>query len=319
MTTRSADLLGEEEPLGVEGLPSVVFEERAIGLDDEEASELASDLVIDAPPALVSLDDIDGPDGAVIDEIEDVTRAGSWVQAQPDDVSVLPDVVLDALPESSASDDVEGPDDAAIVLAPPPPLDRSDDDAEGPAGLVDPDAVALGGAPYAFALAAPGPRSFVVLSERDADQLARERSDQLRTDDGDARSTDRGPRVDSTVAVVRAGETLAFAFARGAGKVSFDGGETFADARWLERALALAAVDGAVFAAVYDSAVDRCTIVRATRGDVRRVADVHALLAGVADDDAGFAVRSLVALDARGERLLLRTNAVAVALSVGSG
>jgi hypothetical protein len=319
MTIRSVDLLGEEEPLGVDGLPSIVFEERALGLDDEEASELASDVVIESPPALVSLDDIDGPDGAVIDEIEDVTRAGSWVQAQPDDVSVLPDVVLDALPESSASDDVEGPDDSAIVLGAPPPLDRSDDDADGPAGLVDPDAVALGGAPYAFALAAPAACSFVALSDRDADQLVRDRADQLRTDDGDARATDRAPRIDSSIAVVRAGETLAFAFARGAGKVSFDGGETFADARWLERALALAAIDGAVFAAVYDSAVDRCTIVRATPFDVRRVADVHALLAGVVDDDAGFAVRALVALDASGERLLVRTNSVAVALSVPSG
>lgn len=300
----------DEEPLGVDGLPTIEFDERSIGLDDEEASELGSDVTVDAPRELTGGDDREGPAESVLDTLDDdVARAGSWLQATEDEHSTadLPALALDdRMP--SALDDIEGPDDSAILLGALPVIDRSLDDTDGPAGAVDADDVALGGAPYAFSLATPGIVAFVKVSDRDAESFERARGDGMRRDDGDERSTR------AVAHAVHAGETLAFAFARSIGKLSFDGGERFDDARWLDGATALAATRDAVFAAIYDSAVDRCTIVRATRTGVARIADLHGTLSAVVDDDAGFVVRSLVALD--DARLLVRLSSMSVVLSV---
>jgi hypothetical protein len=307
--------LKDEEPLGVEGLPPIVFDDRSIGLDDADSRELAIDVEFDVRSSISALDLSDeGPLDAEHDVLSESTARGSWLQSQPDepDASDEP-IVLDALPDNGGSDDVDGPDDSAIVLGAPPPLDRSEDDSDGPSTVDSSDAVALGGAPYAFALAAADRCSFVIVQERDADVLLAERRDALRTDDGAERAA---RRHGEPILSARADETLAFAFGASCGKVSFDGGETFTDARWLEHATAIAAVSGVVFAAVYDSAVDRCTIVRATAADTRRVADLHVLFEGHIDDETGCLVRAMVALDDEGAKLLIRLRSASFALSV---
>lgn len=300
----------DEEPLGVDGLPSIEFEERSIGLDDEEASELGREVGVDPPRELAGDDDREGPDDSALAGLEDdVARAGSWLQSVEDEATLsdLPTLALDDR-TPSALDDVEGPDDSAMVLGALPPIDRGLDDADGPAGVMDADRVALGGAPFAFSMPAPGVVAFVKVSDRDAEAFEHARLDGMRRDDGGEGA------ARSVTHAVRAGETLAFAFSRSTAQVSFDGGERFDDARWLDGATALAATEDAVFAAIYDSAVDRCTIVRARRAGAERIADLHATLSAVVDDDAGFVVRALVALDA--SRLLVRLSSMSLVLSV---
>lgn len=300
----------DEEPLGVDGLPPIEFDERSIGLDDEAASELGRELTVDPPRELVGDDDREGPADSVLAALDDdVARAGSWLQLEEDDVvlSELPTLAIEDR-SPSALDDLEGPDDSAMVLGALPPIDRGLDDADGPVGAIDAESVALGGAPYAFSMRAPGIVAFVKVSDRDAEAFERARVDAMRRDDGDEGAGR------SVTHAVRAGETLAFAFSRSTAQVSFDGGERFDDARWLDGATALAATEDAVFAAVYDSAVDRCTIVRARRDGAERIADLHATLSAVVDDDAGFVVRALVALDA--SRLLVRLASMSLVLSV---
>ncbi len=308
----------EEEPLGVDGLPAIVFDELDIGLDDAEASEIGGDVALAQLSVIDVSDEREGPEGASSDPLIDASSAQSisWIQPQPDEEQATDDIELVELRQASGADDVEGPDDSAIVLGAAPPLDRSEDDSDGPAAVAEPDVVALGGAPFAFSLRESAVCSFVVITDRDAEALERERRDVLRRDDGDDRASRQRGGPSLAIASVRAGETLAFSFERAAGKVSFDGGERFADARWLDGATALAATERFVFAAVYDSAVDRCTIVRGRGEKVERVADLHRALAAVVDDDYGIAVRSLVALDPLGNRLLVRLATMSVVLSI---
>lgn len=324
MAVDRAAPLADEEPLGVEGLPPIEFDEQSIGLDDVDSAELTPSAAID--PSLEEQRGIpiaeltdDGPIGAVPELLEDSVVRGSWLQAQPDEHEPASESVhLETPAAIGAADDVEGPDDTAITLGAAPPLDRSEDDSDGPLATDASESVALGGAPFAFSLPEPARNSFVVVSERDADALVRERRDVLRTDDGADASEGRTRRHDAPTFAVRSGETLAFSFGASRGKVSFDGGETFCDARWLEHATALAALPGVVFAALYDAAVDRCTIVRATPSGVTRVADVHVVLDAHIDDDTGCLVRALVTLDDQGARLLLRLRSTSFALSVPS-
>jgi hypothetical protein len=309
--------LEDEEPFGIEELAPIVFDEPSIGLDDTDASELDIDVALDMGPSLSLVDMVDqGPlDGEVLyPALNESTARGSWLQSQPDEPAASNEpILLDAPPFGDGDDDAEGPEDGSIVLGAAPPLDCSEDDSDGPVTVELCETVALGGVPYAFSLAVPEPCAFVLVHERDAEVLVADRCDTLRTDDG----MERGARrFDQPILSARADQTIAFAFGASHGKVSFDGGETFSDAPWLAHATAIAAVSGIVFAAVYDSAVDRCTIVRATVAEVRRVADLHVLFEGQIDDETGFFVRSLVVLDEKGSKLLVQLRSGSFALSV---
>ncbi len=240
------------------------------------------------------------------------TSDARWTATEADAESLV------ALPELAATDegfadDAEGPRDAAIELSVDPPSSGGDDESTDP---LDDRADVLSGEPAAFALRPPPACAFVVISERDADAFARARADVLETDDG----SPRGPARSRVVrASVRFGDLLAFAFARGPGQRSVDGGERFDTALWLQGAIALAAAGDALFAAVYDAPVDRCTIVRARGATVERVADLHELLGpddASSGDDVRCAVTALVALHPDGTRLLVRTSRRSIVLSI---
>jgi hypothetical protein len=309
----------DEEVLGPESaLPSVIWREELVARDDGPAEDLplepwglvqdaaasGQDLLEDAPMDAVWLDEGAVEPHAPLD--------APWTASEADAQSLVALPVLDAIDEGFA-DDVEGPVDPIIELSASAELLVEDDDVrEG----FDERAGALSGEPPGFALAAPSACAFVALSDRDAEVLERARADGLQTDDG---APGRLSRARLVRASARRGDLLAFAFVRGPGQLSLDGGERFDPAPWLEGALALAVGEGVLFAAVYDPPVDRCTILRARGGRVERVADVHALLGRdhrAEGDEVRCRVTALVCLDPHGTRLLVRTSHTSFVLSV---
>jgi hypothetical protein len=310
----------EDEPLGLDERAEFAFDETPIDLDHSESEHLPLPSIDRSwetgAPSMLG----DEPEGIVdpwIESIEDsVALAGSWIETSVDPCAWEHDALVVESTAGTLTDDVEGPEQAQVELAILPPLDRIEesDDSEGPF-FVGEDA--LEAQPPAFELSKPARPSSVSVSSRDADAMARARKDTLRTHDGiDRPSPQRRPGDPSTlVAAVRSRELLAFAFSKGPGKLSYDGGETFVDAPWMRGATALAASGEVLFAAVYDGPVDRCTIVRATATSVERVADVHEILEG----EEGCVVRELVVLRDDGEQLLVRTAHKELVLSLVRG
>lgn len=306
----------DDEPVGTGDETPFAFDESPVDLDDREAEDVVvASLDVENTLSLVGADDDESMMGAIDPLDDDVARAGSWIASDAeeplhDERSLAVDRTYEPL-----TDDVEGVDESAIDLGALPPLDRGEDDADGPLAL---DVPTMSGAPGAFSMSAPSERSFVAIAERDAEALLLARSDTLRTNDGVDRAAERSSQrrsdaPEAIVAAVRDRELIAFCFAAGPGKVSRDGGETFTDAPWMQGATALAARGGQLFAAVYDAPVDRCTIVRDDGATVERVVDVHSF---VVNDELGCAVRALVVLDDDATQLLLRTATASFVVSL---
>jgi|LNFM01.1.fsa_nt_gb hypothetical protein len=304
----------DDEPVGFGEESVIAFDESRVDLDDTESDDMVAAVLVVDELTLVGEDD-EAMHPALDPLDDDVARAGSWItddgEAPLDDErSLTVDREYEAL-----TADLEGLDESAIELGELPPLDRGDDDADGPATLEIPKIV---DGPPVFALAAPAQRSFVPIAERDADALVSSRTDTLRTNDGVDRSSERtserrGDATDGIVAAVREGELLAFGFARGVGKVSRDGGDSFVDVPWMQGATALAARGPALFGAIYDGPVDRCTIVRDDGATVARVVDVHSF---ALNDEVGCCVLALVVLNDEATRLLVRTASASYVVSL---
>lgn len=316
MSTTDRSLGGDDEPVGLGDESPFAFDETPVDLDDREAEEfIEASLAVGALGSALGAMDDEAMLGALEPLDDDVARAGSWIADESeapfdDERSLAVDRAYEPL-----TDDVGGVDESAIDLGALPPLDRGEDDEDGPFAVEAPTMIT---APSAFGLPSPPARSFVAISERDADALVLARSDTLRTNDGVDRSAERtahrrSDAPEAIVAAVRVRELLAFCFANGGGKVSRDGGETFVDAPWMQGATALAASASQLFAAVYDAPVDRCTIVRDAGSSIDRVVDVHGF---AVNDELGFAVRALVVLDDEATRILVRTASASYVVSI---
>ncbi len=251
-----------QEPEELFELEPIVMQTVEGSLDDRESEDL---VIVAAPDILLTEHDQDSPDVLDVGVTEFENGGPSWIDNETVELDAALDVELSAL---SAAHDDEGLDMVSMLEVLHPMLERDvADDEDGPLEQVS---ATLGAMVPAFSLAESPPPPTTVIAEPRAAELFASRKDRFARHDG---STQSAARV-VTVASVRDQQLIAFAFERGPGSVSVDGGESFVTEPLLQSGLCLAAQNQVLFAAVYDQPYDRCTVLeRGRMGGWRRVVE----------------------------------------------